>query len=197
MVSWVLREVRRILELFGPLHPRSLAEALGLEVLRAPFARLRGAALAGLPLPDGGASDPCVVLSDGLGDREELGVLLHEIGERLLHPRWNWFFANRATLFRPAELEREAWLFALFYLMEWDGEGLEWDFGGDLIAFARSYGVPPEAAEAAARILGRAGPPCGLGRGSRQPSRLIGIDRAPPDSGAGSRSRSPGRGSSP
>lgn len=134
----ILKTVKCLIDLHGLLHPRELAERLGLAVLEVPYRRFKGMSFE--------FELPVVTVDSALPVKRQYGALLHEIGHQVLHPGTTRFLVEANPFERPTKYEIEAHLFTLVYALLWDKYGFE-ECGYDVYRFAGMYGVPQGVAD--------------------------------------------------
>lgn len=141
----ILNKVMELVSRYGLLHPRELADYCGVHVINVPTKRVRGGffAIPGLPV---------AAVSLLLPYPHQIGVLLHEVAHRVLHPETNRFMDNVYIKNSYGRFELEAHLFALIYAILWDRQGFE-DCGYDVYRFAGIYGLSQRAADVVNREL--------------------------------------------
>ncbi len=136
MHSWIAGEIEMLIAIYGLLPPSELAEQHGLLVLKLSLRRAKGFSLT----LDGTRA---VAVNSSLPPLEQDGVLLHEIGHRVLHPGLARFFVEEQTRYPLSKFERQANIFALLYAIRWDMQRLE-ECGTDIGRFAKMYGLGEE-----------------------------------------------------
>lgn len=118
MFERISKSLNLLIETQGLLHPRDLAERLGLTVLEIPYRRLSSISL-------NFEDVPFVAVDSTLPVYQQNGALLHEVAHQVLHPGTTRFFIEVHLFERQGKYEMEAHLFALLYTLRWDEEGFE------------------------------------------------------------------------
>ncbi|MGB9803493.1 ImmA/IrrE family metallo-endopeptidase [Desulfofundulus sp.] len=139
MFDWVFKNVMQIIEQYGLVSPKDLADCVGInDILVVPTRILHGGIF------DTFAA-PLILLSTDLMDYKQIGCLLHEVFHQVLHPHTNRLMNNPYIINCSGRFEVEANVGALIYAIFWDKDLFE-QLEYNVFRFAEIYGFPYDAA---------------------------------------------------
>ena len=102
----VRRAAETLIQTYRTHEPFSLCRALGVDVLFVPLTKnVRAFSYRGKGLDQ-------IYLDESLSETEQVVLLAHELGHRVLHGGLNFFFLHDRTFFPLGQWEHEADLFA-------------------------------------------------------------------------------------